>query len=88
MIIDNVKLCMKILVPGIANRMIRPTLGIVDPENIVTMPERVTAYSGFDVLCHAIESYTALPYTERGAAPTNPKLRPAYQVSLPNECTH
>lgn len=67
---------------GIANRAIRPTLGIVDPENIVTMPERVTAYSGFDVLCHAIESYTALPYTERGPAPENPKLRPAYQVSL------
>ena len=54
----------------------------MDPENILTMPERVTAYSGFDVLCHAIESYTALPYTDRpGPAPTNPKFRPAYQVS-------
>ncbi|XP_063683493.1 hydroxyacid-oxoacid transhydrogenase, mitochondrial-like [Bolinopsis microptera] len=69
---------------GIANRAIRPTLGIVDPENILTMPERVTAYSGFDVLCHAIESYTALPYTDRpGPAPTNPKFRPAYQGSNP-----
>ena len=67
-------------ITGIANRAIRPTLGIVDPENILTMPERVTAYSGFDVLCHAIESYTALPYTERGPAPENPKFRPAYQV--------
>lgn len=68
---------------GIANRAIRPTLGLVDPDNLVTMPARVTAYSGFDVLCHAIESYTAIPYTERGPAPTNPANRPAYQGSNP-----
>ncbi|KAL4218080.1 Hydroxyacid-oxoacid transhydrogenase [Mactra antiquata] len=68
---------------GIASRALRPILGIVDPEHLVTMPERVTCYSGIDVLCHAIESYTAKPYLERVPRPTDPNLRPAYQGSNP-----
>lgn len=68
---------------GIANRALRPTLGIVDPEHLVTMPERVACYSGIDVLCHAIESYTAKPYNERSPRPANPNLRPAYQGCNP-----
>ncbi|KAK3596175.1 hypothetical protein CHS0354_010711 [Potamilus streckersoni] len=68
---------------GIASRAIKPTLGIVDPDNLSTMPERVAAYSGLDVLCHAIESYTAIPYQSRGLRPANPNLRPAYQGSNP-----
>lgn len=35
---------------GIANRAIRPMLGIVDPLHTLHMPERLTANSGYDVL--------------------------------------
>ncbi|XP_008335661.1 hydroxyacid-oxoacid transhydrogenase, mitochondrial isoform X2 [Cynoglossus semilaevis] len=68
---------------GIASRSIRPTLGIVDPTHTLSMPERVAANSGFDVLCHALESYTALPFNQRKPCPPNPIQRPAYQGSNP-----
>jgi hydroxyacid-oxoacid transhydrogenase len=67
---------------GIAHRALRPTLGIIDPLNMVSMPPMVTACSALDVLSHAVESYTALPYYEREAAATT-KMRPAYQGSNP-----
>lgn len=35
---------------GIASRVIKPTLGLIDPEHTLHMPERVVANSGFDVL--------------------------------------
>ncbi|XP_072042620.1 hydroxyacid-oxoacid transhydrogenase, mitochondrial-like [Amphiura filiformis] len=68
---------------GIGNRAIRPTLGIVDPLHVKYMPNRVATYSGFDVLCHALESYTAIPYNQRRPRPSNPIERPAYQGSNP-----
>ncbi|NXF41888.1 HOT protein, partial [Nyctibius bracteatus] len=68
---------------GIASRAIKPTLGIIDPLHTLSMPERIVANSGFDVLCHALESYTALPYNMRSPCPSNPINRPAYQGSNP-----
>src|SRR5207253_965907 len=44
---------------GIAHRYLRPTLGIVDPDNTRTLPSAVAAATGLDVLSHALESYTA-----------------------------
>jgi hydroxyacid-oxoacid transhydrogenase len=67
---------------GIAHRALRPALGIVDPENTRTLPKMAAACTGFDVLSHAIESLTALPYSQR-PAPDHPRLRPAYQGSNP-----
>jgi hydroxyacid-oxoacid transhydrogenase len=67
---------------GIASRRLKPTLGLLDPDNTRTMPPQVAASSGLDILSHAIESFTALPYTAR-AYPASPGLRPAYQGSNP-----
>ncbi len=67
---------------GIASRRLKPTLGILDPENSRSMPPQVAASSGLDILSHAIESYTALPYTGR-PYPERPQVRPAYQGSNP-----
>jgi hydroxyacid-oxoacid transhydrogenase len=67
---------------GIANRRLKPTLGYLDPDNTRTMPPEVAASSGLDILSHAIESFTALPFTGR-PLPERPALRPAYQGSNP-----
>ncbi|GAA5993138.1 hypothetical protein JCM10908_001306 [Rhodotorula pacifica] len=68
---------------GIASRALRPLLGIVDPLNTDSCPREVHISSGLDVLFHALESWTAVPYTERTPRPSNPMLRPAYQGSNP-----
>lgn len=67
---------------GIAHRALRPALGILDPVNTLTMPAMVTASSALDVLSHAIESYTAIPF-DRRPAPDSPRMRPAYQGANP-----
>jgi hydroxyacid-oxoacid transhydrogenase len=67
---------------GIANRRLKPTLGVLDPDNTRTMPKEVAASSGLDILSHAVESFTALPYTSR-PRPASSTMRPAYQGSNP-----
>lgn len=68
---------------GIAHRNLKPTLGICDPINTRTMPSAVHSSSGLDVLCHSLESWTAIPYYERSPRPPNPIQRPAYQGANP-----
>ncbi|OAV94403.1 hypothetical protein PTTG_02215 [Puccinia triticina 1-1 BBBD Race 1] len=68
---------------GIANRALRPTLGIVDPLSTDSCPRAVHVNSGLDVLFHSLESYTAIPYYMRSPRPSNPKYRPAYQGRNP-----
>ncbi len=67
---------------GIAHRYLKPTLGIVDSDNTRTLPPAVAASTGLDVLSHALESYTALPF-DRRPRPGDPLARPAYQGSNP-----
>jgi len=67
---------------GIAHRTLRPVMGIVDPNNTRSLPKMVAACSGLDVLSHALESLTAIPFDKR-PAPESPKMRPAYQGANP-----
>jgi hydroxyacid-oxoacid transhydrogenase len=48
---------------GISHARLRPTMAVIDPDLTMTQPAGVTAASGMDILCHALESYTARPYT-------------------------
>lgn len=48
---------------GISHDWLRPVLAVVDPELARTQPPEVVASAGMDILCHALESYTARPYT-------------------------
>ena len=68
---------------GISSKHLKPSLGIIDPEFTYTLPPLVTAATGFDVLTHAIESFTAVPYTRRAKA-ADPALRPPYQGANPH----
>ena len=57
---------------GIASPRLRPSLALVDPSCTYTLPSEVVASSGFDVLCHALESYTARPFIARERTTTRP----------------
>jgi len=59
---------------GISHARLRPTLAVIDPSLTLTQPTGVTAASGMDILCHAVESYTARWYT------TNERKRPEQRV--------
>jgi len=67
---------------GIASRRLRPTQAVVDPDVTASLPGGVVAASGFDVLCHALESYTARPYSRR-PRPSGPGARPMSQGANP-----
>ncbi len=67
---------------GISSKFLRPTKAVVDPTATYSLPAGVVACTGFDVLTHAIESYTARPFSSR-PAPADPLTRPPYQGSNP-----
>jgi hydroxyacid-oxoacid transhydrogenase len=48
---------------GISHARLRPSLAVIDPDLTLTQPAGVTAACGMDILCHALESYTARAYT-------------------------
>jgi hydroxyacid-oxoacid transhydrogenase len=60
---------------GISHPRLRPVLAVVDPRVTLSLPPGVTAATGFDILCHALESYTARPYD------SYPKRRPEERVA-------
>lgn len=66
---------------GVSHRHLRPRIGIVDPNLTLDLPPAVTASAGIDVVCHAIESYTAIPFDERERS--IPDERPPYQGANP-----
>ncbi len=68
---------------GISSPFMKPDMGVIDPGFTWKLPPLVTAATGFDVLTHAIESYTAVPFTERPAL-DDPGLRPPYQGANPH----
>jgi hydroxyacid-oxoacid transhydrogenase len=67
---------------GISHPALRPRLAVVDPLLTTSLPRSVTVASGMDVLCHALESYTARPYDGRSGT-DNPATRPAYNGANP-----
>jgi hydroxyacid-oxoacid transhydrogenase len=61
---------------GISHPRLRPTLAVVDPLLTLTQPAEVTACSGLDIVCHALESLTARWYADFD--PKRPEQRVPY----------
>ena len=66
---------------GISHWRLRPTLAVIDPLLTMSLPSEVTAASGMDIVCHAVESYTAKYYTQFD--PKQPEERVTYCGSNP-----
>jgi hydroxyacid-oxoacid transhydrogenase len=49
---------------GISHWRLRPAMAVVDPLLTMTLPPGVTSAAGMDILCHALESYTARWYAD------------------------
>ncbi|MGH9055807.1 MAG: hydroxyacid-oxoacid transhydrogenase [Acidimicrobiales bacterium] len=62
---------------GISHPRLRPTLAVIDPLTTLTLPPLVTAATGMDALCHALESFTSKPFDARPRV-TSPAQRVAY----------
>ncbi|MFC4004023.1 hydroxyacid-oxoacid transhydrogenase [Prauserella oleivorans] len=62
---------------GVSHPRLRPSLAVIDPRTTLSLPPEVTAASGMDVLCHALESYTSVPFDAK-RAPDDPQRRPAF----------
>jgi hydroxyacid-oxoacid transhydrogenase len=60
---------------GISHWRLRPTLAVVDPALTMTLSPEVTASAGMDIVCHALESYTARWYADF------PRKEPAERVT-------
>ena len=67
---------------AIANPVVKPSLGIIDPSTLATLPPEIVAANAFDVFSHATDSYTALPYTKRERT-SDPTMRPISQGANP-----
>ncbi|HIK12870.1 MAG TPA: bifunctional acetaldehyde-CoA/alcohol dehydrogenase [Oscillatoriaceae cyanobacterium M33_DOE_052] len=48
----------------LADYALTPTMAIVDPELVLNMPKKLTAYGGIDALTHALEAYVSVCATE------------------------
>lgn len=48
----------------LADYALTPTMAIVDPELILNMPKKLTAYGGIDALTHALEVYVSVLASE------------------------
>jgi acetaldehyde dehydrogenase / alcohol dehydrogenase len=48
----------------LADYALTPNMAIVDPELVLNMPQKLTAYGGIDALTHALESYVSVMATE------------------------
>lgn len=55
-IITDTEKDIKMLLKG---RVLMPSLAVIDPQFTMTAPPKITAATGLDALCHAVEAYTS-----------------------------
>ncbi len=48
----------------LADYALTPTMAVVDPELVMHLPKKLTAYGGIDALTHALEAYVSVLATE------------------------